>query len=303
MGIINHKYNDPYQLKEGRFCFLETYNDYSVAEALVKSIESWAQSLGMSSLVGPLGFSDKDPQGFLIEGFNEPVSLSTNCNLPYLVEFIEKAGYIKKVDLVVYKLDITTGIPEFFKKIHERVSNNHNHLRIVHFHSRKEMKKYVRPVFELVNATFNDIYAFAPLSEKEMSEFANRFLILMDPRFLKVVENEKNEVVAFILGMSDISKGLQLCRGRLIPLGILLVLLSQRLTKQLNLLLGAIKPEYRNMGVDSMLGVSLIEAAQKAGMKVIDSHLELETNTRIRAEMERLGGIAYKRFRIFQKVL
>ena len=162
MGIINHKYNDPYQLKEGRFCFLETYNDYSVAEALVKSIESWAQSLGMSSLVGPLGFSDKDPQGFLIEGFNEPVSLSTNCNLPYLVEFIEKAGYIKKVDLVVYKLDITTGIPEFFKKIHERVSNNHNHLRIVHFHSRKEMKKYVRPVFELVNATFNDIYAFAP---------------------------------------------------------------------------------------------------------------------------------------------
>ena len=303
MGIINHKYNDPNNLKEGRFCFLETYNEYSIAEQLIRAIEKWAREKGMIFLVGPLGLSDKDPQGLLIEGFNEPVSLSTICNFPYMVDFVEKAGYSKKVDLFVYKMDIEKAIPEFYKKIFDRASNNNHDLKLVNFRTRKEMKKYVRPVFELVNETFSDIYAFAPLTEKEMTEFANRFLILMDPRFIKVVENDKKQVVAFILGMSDISVGLQKCKGRLIPFGILRVLYAQRKTHQLNLLLGGIKSEYRNRGIDSMLGVSLINEAQKAGMKVLDSHLELETNTQMRAEMEKMGGTIYKRFRIFQKEL
>jgi len=303
MGIINHKYNDPNNLKEGRFCFIETFNEYPVAETLIKSIESWAKRKGMNTLVGPLGFSDKDPQGLLIEGYDKPVSLSTNCNLPYMVDFVERAGYFKKVDLVVYKLDIPDKIPEFYLKINERANHNNQNLKLIHFTNRKAMKAYVHPVFKLVNETFKDIYAFAPFSEREMNEFANRFLILMDPRFLKVVENERREVIAFILGMSDISVGLQKCNGRLIPLGIFQVLLAQRRTKQLNLLLGAIKPECRNMGVDSIMGVSLIKEAQKAKIKVIDSHLELETNTRMRAEMEKMGGVVYKRFRIFQKEL
>ena len=303
MGIINHKYNTPNNLKEGRFCFLETYDDYPVAEQLIRSIEEWARQKEMTSLVGPLGFSDKDPQGLLFEGYDEPVSLSAICNFPYMVDFVEKAGYAKKVDLFVYKLDIEKAIPEFYEKIFVRASNNNHDLKLVNFRTRKEMKKYVRPVFELVNETFADIYAFAPMTDKEMSDFANRFLILMDPRFLKVVENDKNQVIAFVLGMSDISVGLQKCNGRLIPFGILRVLLSQRKTHQLNLLLGGIKPEYRNKGIDSMLGVSLINEAQKAGMKVLDSHLELETNTPMRAEMEKMGGTIYKRFRIFQKEL
>lgn len=301
MGIINHKYNTPNSLKEGRFCFLETYDDYPVAEQLMRSIEKWARQKGMTSLVGPLGFSDKDPQGLLYEGYDEPVSLSTICNFPYMVDFVEKAGYTKKVDLFVYKLDIEKAIPEFYEKIFIRASNNNHDLKLVNFKTRGEMKKYVRPVFELVNETFADIYAFAPLTEKEMTEFANRFLILMDPRFLKVVENEKKQVIAFVLGMSDISVGLQKCKGRLIPFGIFRVLLAQRKTHQLNLLLGGIKPEYRNRGIDSMLGVSLIAEAQKAGMKVLDSHLELETNIQMRAEMEKMGGTVYKRFRIFKK--
>jgi hypothetical protein len=303
MGIINHKYNDPNNLKEGRFCFLETPDDFEIAETLIRTIEQWAKEHRMTSLVGPLGFSDKDPQGFLIEGFDEPVSLSTNCNFPYMVEFAEKLGYVKKVDLFVYKLIIPDEIPEFFQRIKDRISINNNNLNMIHFNSRKAMKPYVRPVFELVNETFKDIYAFAPLSEKEMKEFADRFLILMDPRFLKVVENEKKEVIAFILGMSDISVGLKKCRGRLIPFGIFQVLLAQKRTRQLNLLLGGIKPQYRNIGVDSLLGVSMIKEAHKAGMKVVDSHLELENNTRMRAEMEKLGGIVYKKFRIFQREL
>jgi GNAT superfamily N-acetyltransferase len=303
MGIINHKYNNAYNLKEGRFAFLETYQDYDVAKTLIKYIEDWAKQKGMDKLVGPLGFSDKDPQGFLIEGFDEPVAIATNCNFPYLVDYIEKAGYEKKVDLMVYKLDIPEVIPEFYRRIRDRASKNNHTTRLVSFSSRKQLKKYVKPVFNLVNETFKDIYAFAPLSEKEMEEFANRYLILLDPRFIKVVENNMGEVVACILAMPDISEGIKKCKGRLIPFGIFQVFRAQKKTKQLNLLLGGIKADYRNSGLDTIMGISLLEEARNRGMKVIDSHLELETNTKMRAEMEKMGGVVYKRFRIFQKAL
>jgi hypothetical protein len=257
----------------------------------------------MEKLVGPLGFSDKDPQGLLIEGFDKPVVIATNCNFPYQVNIVEKAGYSKKVDLMVYKLMIPDDIPEFYKRIHERAIKNKNGIKLVNFTSRKQMKPYVRPVLSLLNETFKDIYAFTPLSDKEMDEFANRFLMILDPMFLKVIENEKNEVVAFILAMPDISEGIKKCQGRLIPFGIFQILRSQKKTKQLNLLLGGIKEEYRNSGLDTIMGVKVVEEAKKAGIEYIDSHLQLETNTKIRAEMEKMGGIVYKRFRIFTKAL
>ncbi|MBN1950080.1 MAG: hypothetical protein JW801_02700 [Bacteroidales bacterium] len=303
MGIINHKYNVPNRLQEARFCFLETFEEYEVAEALIQAVEEWARERRMTQLVGPLGFSDKDPQGFLIEGFDEPVVIATTCNFPWMVEFMERAGFGKKTDLVVYKLRIPDTIPDIYAKIRSRTLNNHSGLKLLSFHSRRQMKKYVRPVLQLVNETFKDIYAFAPLSAREMDEFANRFIFLLDPEFLKVIENDKKEVVAFVLGMKDISKGIQKSKGRLIPFGIIRILLAKRKTRQLNLLLGGIKEEYRNSGLDAIMGMSMFESAKAAGMEVIDSHLELETNTKMRAEMEKMGGEVYKRYRIFQKNL
>ena len=303
MGIINHKYNDQTNSKEGRFCFMETFDDYEVYEALIGYVENWAREKGMEKMVGPLGFSDKDPQGFLVEGYDAPVVIATNYNFPYMVDFIKRANYEKKVDLVVYKLEIPDEVPEFYQRIYERASRNNSNIRMVNFTSRRQMKPYVRPVFELVNETFKDIYAFAPLSEKEMDEFANRYLMILDPRFLKVLVNDQEVAVAFILGMPDISEGIRKSKGRLIPFGFLHVLLQQRKTKQLDLLMGGIKSEYRNSGLDSILGVKMVEEAKKAGMEFIDSHLELETNSKMRAEMEKMGGVVYKRFRIFEKDL
>jgi hypothetical protein len=303
MGIINHKYNDAYNLKEGRFAYLETYQDYEVASELIRFVENWVKQKGMEKLIGPLAFSDKDPQGLLIEGFDEPVAVATNCNFPYLVDFVQKAGFEKKVDLMVYKLDIPEVIPEFYRKIQERASKNNHTTRLISFTTRKELKPYVRPVFRLVNETFKDIYAFAPLSEKEMDEFANRYLMILDPRFVKIVKNDQDELVAFILGMPDISEGIKKCKGRLLPFGIFRIFRAQKKTKQLNLMLGAIRADYRNTGLDTIMGISMLEEARQRGMKVLDSHLELESNTKMRAEMEKMGGVVYKRFRIFQKSL
>jgi ribosomal protein S18 acetylase RimI-like enzyme len=136
-----------------------------------------------------------------------------------------------------------------------------------------------------------------------MKDFANRYLYLINPRFIKLVLDENNEVAAFLIAMSHISEGIQKSKGYLLPFGFIPILTAGRKSKQLNLLLGGIAPEYQGRGLDVMMGIKLIESAKKAGKVVIDSHLELETNLKVRAEMEKMGGQVYKRYRIYQKSL
>lgn len=303
MGIINHKYNEKSNEKAGRFCFLETYDDSEVAHTLLERIETWATSKGMETLVGPLGFSDKDPQGLLVDGFDEPMMISTNCNYPYLVNFVEGFGFSKKLDLVVYDVKVPETIPEFYVKIHERALKNNQDLKLVNLKSKKDIRSYILPVLTLMNDTFKDIYAFTPLSIREMKEFASRYIMILDPRFIKILENKKKEVVAFILGIPDISDGIIKSKGYVLPLGIFKILRAQKKTTRLSLLLGGIHKDYRRAGIDTILGINMLQEAKKAGLTNIDSHLEMETHYKMRSEMEKMGGVVYKRYRIFQKPL
>lgn len=303
MGIIHHKYNEKHQENHARFAFFETWNDEEVAAALIHWIENWAREKGMDRLVGPLAFSDKDPQGFLIEGFDQPAVIASNCNFPYQTELLEKNDYAKEVDLVVYQIKIPNPIPEFYLKIQERAIWQNQGLRVLEFTSRSKVKPYIHPVLRLLNSTFTEIFGFIPFTEAEMDDFANRYLFLINPRFIKVVVNEQNEVVAFVIGMSHIGEGIQKAKGYLFPFGIFRIFASARKSKQLNLLLGGIDPAYRGKGLDVMMGVKMLESASAQGKTVIDSHLELEYNTKVRAEMEKMGGVVYKRFRVFGKDL
>ena len=303
MGIIHHAYNASHNEKTGRFAFFETWNEPQVAAALLKTVEHWAGQRGMEKLIGPLAFSDKDPQGFLIEGFEEPAVISSNCNLPYMVDLLKANDYSKEKDLVVYKINIPHPLPDFYLKIRERAIRMNPHLRVMEFTSRKKVKPYIHPVLHLLNMTFTEIFGFVPFTEAEMDDFANRYLFLINPRFIKIIVNGQNEVVAFVIGMGHIGEGLQKCKGRLLPFGIFRILHSARQSKQLNLLLGGIHPSYRGKGLDVMMGVKMLESALAQGKTTLDSHLELEHNIQVRAEMEKLGGKVYKRFRIFKKML
>jgi len=303
MALINKKYNKKHDQDHARFCFMETYNDFEVAQALLNYAENWAREKGMKKIVGPLGFSDKDPQGMLIEGYDAPIVLSSNCNFRYQVELLEKAGYTEETSLVVYKIDVPEVIPDFYLKILERIKRNGNGFKLIEFKTRKQIRPYVRPVFRLVNEAYKHIYGFNPMAEKEMDEFAERYLPILDPRFIKVIENDKGDVVAFVLGMPDIGAGIQKSRGYILPIGILQIIVAQKKSKLLSLLLGAIHEDYRNIGLDTLMGSAMLEEAQRAGMKMIDSHLILESNVKMRAEMEKMGGVVYKRYRIYTKKL
>jgi hypothetical protein len=266
-------------------------------------VEDWARIRGMEKLVGPLGFSDKDPQGYLVEGFTEPISIATHCNFEYLIGHLEDQGFTKDIDLVVYKIHIPEQTPELYLKVAERAMRNNPGLKLLEYTRRKDLKPMIRPIFSLINHTFKEIYGFMPFTLEEMDDFANRYLLIMDPRLIKVVVNERGESVAFVIAMPDISKGIKKSRGYLLPFGFFQILIAGRRTRQLNLLLGAIHPDYQNRGLDTLMGATLLDSARKQKMLYIDSHLEMETNTRVRAEMEYMKGEVYKTYRVFGKSL
>ncbi len=172
------------------------------------------------------------------------------------------------------------------------------------FRKKKELKPWIKPVLELMNECYSgsDIYGYAPLDEEEMEALTKRYLPVVDPRFVKVVKRG-DEIVAFIVGMPDMTEGIQKAKGRLFPFGFLKILRAAKKTKQLDLLLGAIREKYRGLGLDVLMGVKMIFSAYEAGLEVMDTHHEMETNVKVRAEMEKMGGKIYKKFRIYKKQL
>ncbi|HHF43053.1 MAG: hypothetical protein DRI99_04060 [Candidatus Aminicenantes bacterium] len=303
MGIINYRYNEFRGEKAARFGYLEAWEDREVVASLLGSIENWAREKGMTKVVGPYGFTDQDPEGFLIEGFENRATIATYYNYEWMPRMLEELGYTKDIDYYVYKVDVPREIPEFYQRIYQRVLKKGG-FQVVEFRKRKEIKPWIKPVLHLMNECYSqtEIYGYSPLDEDEMEALAKKYLPILDPRFVKIVVKE-GEVVAFIVGIPDMTEGIQKARGRLFPFGFIHILRAAKKTKQLDLLLGAIKEPYRGKGLDVLMGVKMLESAQEAGFEVIDSHHEMETNVRVRAEMERMGGQVYKKFRVYQKKL
>ncbi|HSW67728.1 MAG TPA: hypothetical protein VLH16_04040 [Bacteroidales bacterium] len=302
MGIIHHTYNQIRNIQDGRFGFLECYNDAEAAHILLKTIEEWALSKGMKRLVGPYGFSDKDPQGFLVEGFGHRAMIASNCNFPYMIDLVTDAGYSKEIDCIAFKLPISTEIPELHRQIYERAARN-TKTRVVGFSSRKEIKKWIRPVLELMNECYTELYGFVPLNDAEMTEFAERYLPILDPRFLKIVLNSNEQLLSFVVALPNFSKGLQRSKGFLFPFGFFCILWEMKRTRQLDLMLGGVKPAHQGTGLEVLMGLHLVEEARKVGLTEMEVHLILETNHKMLGEMHKLNATPHKRFRVFCKPL
>ena len=302
MGIINKRYNEQRQEKTARFYNLDCVEDSAVSHALLAFVERWAREEGMDRLIGPFGFSDKDPQGLQIEGFDQLAVIAAPSNPRYLQGLVEKEGYTKEVDCVSYKLPIPQQFPAFYEKVHRRVMRNHK-LALMEFKSKRQIKPYIVPALRLVNETYAPLFGFVPMNEPEMKRLANQYMPILHPAFMKLATNAEGEMVGFLVALPDMSRGMQKAKGRLLPFGFLHMLAAASKTKQLDVVLGAIEQEYRGIGVDVLLGKALIQTAMDRGFEFMDSHLVLETNTRMRAEYENLGGKIYKRYRVFGKDL
>jgi len=299
MGIINHRYNEQRKQKSARFAYFECWNDSEVARALLGYVENWARNRGMNKLVGPLGFNDQDPEGYLVEGFEFEPTLATYYNFEYIIPILESNGYSKDMDYVVHRVPLE--IPDVHKRIYNRISTQKKYA-LLEFRKRKDLRPYILPVLSLMNETFLDLYNYSPLDNEDMVILAKKYMPIIDPRFVKVVQREE-QVVAFIIGIPNLSEGIRKSKGRLFPIGLFHIFRAARNSRQLDIMVGAIKPEDRGKGLDVLLGIAIINSGKEAGFEYADSHHQLETNTKIRAEMEKLGGQVYKRFRVFQKQL
>ena len=249
----------------------------------------------------PMGFADQDPQGYLIEGFEHEPSIGTYHNFENINGFLERAGYGKDMDYVVYRVDLTGGVPEFYKKIAER-ARRRNACRLLELGSRQELRPYIKPVLELMNECFRELYGYHELDDEEMRALAKRFLPVLDPRFVKIAASG-DEIVGFNIAMPNLAEGFRKARGRLFPFGVLWLLRAGRRTRQLDSLVGGIRKDYRSRGVDAVLGCATMVSAAGAGFRFADTHHELEYNFKVRGEMEKLGGTIYKRYRIYRKDL
>lgn len=301
MGIVPLDFNQLKNVKSARFSYLETNEDEAVFQALIQKVEDWARQQGCTEMIGPMGFSDKEPQGFLLKGFDEPQMPVTNHSFPFMVDFITRQGYKPYIELCQYEVPLSQEMVNRYDIFAQRVLQQHQ-ISIKEFKHIREVKPYVKSVFELINSTYTDIYGFTKVSEQEAEEFAQRFLPLLNPRLIKIVTNQEGKVIAFVIAMPNVNEGIQKAKGHLFPFGWFHILRTMKTSKRLVLLLGAVQNEMQNKGLDAMLALKLLGSAISLGFKVMDSHLIMKENTKMRGIIERIdGNRMYKEYGIFRK--
>lgn len=306
-AIINHKANERWQRKSVRFGWLDMVDDLEVTRELLNAVAGYGRNKGMSEVVGPLGFTDFDPEGMLTEGFEELGTMATIYNFPYYPKHMEQlGGWEKDNDYVEYKLIVPDTVPDKYTKVAQLVEKRYNlHVRIL---TREEVTKggYGRKIFRLINDTFKDLYGFSELTEKQIDHYVNMYLPYADLRLIPVVEdwNEDRKIVGVGITLPSLARAMQKCRrGRLWPLGWWHVLraLKQHKTEIVDLEMIGVLPEYRPKGANALMFAHLIPVYQEYGFKWGESQVEMETNAGVQSQWQYLETVQHKRRRCFRK--
>ncbi len=304
-AIVNNRANEVWGKKEVRFGWIDFIDDIEVSEALLDTVEKWGKERGMEHIQGPLGFTDFDAEGMLIEGFDQLGTMASIYNYPYYPQHMEKLGYEKDADWVEYKIYIPDAIPEKHQRISDLIQRKYN-LKIKKYTSSKAIAKdYGQAIFELMNEAYGSLYGFSPLSQKQIEQYIKMYLPIVDLRMVTLITDAEDRLVGVGISMPSLSKALQKAKGKMLPFGWyhLLKALFLKHAKVLDLLLVAIKPEYQNKGVNALLFSDLIPVYQKMGFEYAESNPELEMNGKVQAQWEYFETELHKRRRAFVKAI
>ncbi|RLD54389.1 MAG: hypothetical protein DRJ01_18080 [Bacteroidetes bacterium] len=299
-GIINHKSNEIWKEKYVRFGWIDFIDDYDVSAALIKTVEDWAKSLNMEAVHGPLGFSDLDLEGMLVEGFSEISTQAEIYNYPYYPVHLEKIGYIKDVDWIQLKFNLPKNVPEKIIRVAEIVKKKYN-LKLLKVKKAKEILPYVKSMFNTLNESYENLYGFVPLSEKQISYYTKQYFSMVNPKYVGFVIDEKDEVIAFGLSFFSLSKALMKAKGKLFPFGFIPILKAMKKNDTIDLLLHAVKPKYQNKGIPAIFYADMTQACIDDGIKTaITSHI-LEDNKPSLQMFNAFDTQQYLRHRIYVK--
>ncbi|MFW9624507.1 N-acetyltransferase [Bacteroides graminisolvens] len=303
-AIINHKANSVWNKKEVRFGWIDFIDDQEVSGALIKAVEEWGKERGMEYIQGPLGFTDFDAEGMLVEGFDQLSTMATTYNYPYYPEHMERLGFGKDADWLEFKIYIPDAIPEKHQRISELIQRKYN-LKVKKYTSAKKIARdYGQAIFELMNEAYSQLYGYSPLSQGQIDQYVKMYLPIVDLRMVTLITDADDKLIAVGISMPSLSEALQKAKGRMLPFGwyyLLKALFMKRRAKMLDLLLVAVKPEYQNKGVNALLFSDLIPIYQKLGFIFAESNPELEMNGKVQAQWEYFKTEQHKRRRAFVK--
>lgn len=304
-AIINKKANEKWNVSAVRFGWIDFIDDEEVSTKLLDTVETWGRERGMHEVQGPLGFTDFDPEGLLIDGFDRVSTMATIYNYPYYGQHLERLGYEKDVDWVEYLFKVPEKNWDKAERLSVLVAKRYK-LHVVKCDSRRVLaKKYGKALFELVNEAYSPLYGYSPLSEGQIKQFINSYLPLIDLRLISLVADAEDNLVGIGVSLTSYATALQKSGGRLFPFGWIHFLkpLFDRRPKRLDFLLMAVKPEYQSKGVNAMIINDLLPRYIEMGVVDIESNPELETNTKIQSQWEIFDKEQHKRRRAYKKEL
>ncbi len=302
-AIINRWANEHWKHDEVRFGWFDTIDDREVSAALIAKVEEFGKAHGMTHIVGPLGYTDFDPEGMLVEGFDQQSTMPLIYNHPYYVQHIEALGFKKDADWLEYRIFVPDQMPQKFTRVEEIVKQKYNFkVRPV---TRKIIRKenYAQKLFALITDTYKELYEYTILPENLADKYIGFYLKILDLRYITSIENEKGEIVAFGITMPSLADALIKSRGRIFPFGwwhLLKALFIKRSEGAELLLMGA-RSDVRKTGVTAMVVCDMMRKYKKLGVKWAESNAELEDNHSIRNHFDAFERIQHKRRRSYKK--
>lgn len=303
-AIINDRLNESTGKKQARFGFVDFINDNDVVDELFATAEQWARDRGMTEIIGPMGFTDMDREGMLVEGFDEMGTMATIYNYPYYPRHVERLGYKKDTDWVEYRVTVPEKVPEKMTRIAEIVLKKYN-LRILKYTSAKKIKDdYGHALFHLINETYANLYGYCTLSERQIEYYIDMYLSILRLEYVSVVVDATGELVGVGISLPSLSEALRKCRGRIFPTGWFHILKAMKGHNDvIDLLLIAVKPEYQSKGVNSLFFYDLLNLYIKNGVKFAETNLELESNSQVQSQWDYFDKRQHRRRRAYRKKL
>ncbi len=303
-GMINRQVNDRSGAKTARFGFIDFEDDQEVSRALLTAVEDWARSKGMNHLIGPLGFTDLDHEGMLVEGYGELSTMATIYNYPYYPEHMEANGYTKESDWVEFLMEVPDKIPEKYNRIADIVKKKYD-LRVLKYTSRSRIKKeYGRELFKLINEAYDGLYQYSPLTDRQIEYYIDIYLGLLNLELVTLVVDKQGKLVGVGISMPSMSRALQKSRGKMLPWGWYHLLKGLKgKNDRVDLLLVAVHPDYQNKGVNALLFQDLIPYYVKNGYKYAESNPEMETNAKVQGQWDYFNNRQHRRRRSYKKEL
>lgn len=302
-AIINRRANETWNRKTVRFGWIDFIDDMEVSTALIDTVKEWGKERGMTEIEGPLGFTDMDAEGMLVEGFDQLSTMATIYNYPYYPQHMERLGLSKSADWVEMKIYVPDAIPEKHRRISEIIAKRYN-LHIRKLKSKKEVRQsgVAHDIFRLINDAYTPLFGYSRMTERQIDQYVNMYVPVLDLRMVSIVENEQNEIVAVGISMASLSRALQKAKGRLLPFGWyhLLKALMWKRPKVLDLLLVAVRPDYQGKGVNALLFTDLIPVYKELGFEYAESNPELEMNEKVQNQWQYFKTEQHKRRRCFK---